>query len=215
MGILSALFGGGKSTSGNQAFGQLSTALTPAISTGVNALNTLGDELKGGFDAFREKAGYSAALDRILSGVTGNRAARGLLRSGSTGDEYVRRAGEYDAGLYDNYLNKVSGLGGLGLSAAGTLAGAGSTSTSKNQGGIVPGIASLFSDRRLKESIRAVGKLDNGLTVYAYNYIDGGPTMLGLMADEVEALHPEAVSEAQTFFSEGSYKTVDYDKAVM
>lgn len=65
-----------------------------------------------------------------------------------------------------------------------------------------------FSDRRLKEDIKPVGKLDNGLTVYSYRYKIGGPVMIGLMADEVEAVAPEAIGEV------AGYKTVDYERAV-
>jgi len=61
-----------------------------------------------------------------------------------------------------------------------------------------------FSDRRLKTNIKQVGTADNGLNVYSYNYVWGGPTQLGYMADEVEKLIPEAVGESH------GYKTVNY-----
>lgn len=66
-----------------------------------------------------------------------------------------------------------------------------------------------FSDRRVKENIRRVGTLDNGLPVYAYNYLWGKTTIVGVMADEVEKMHPGAVVED----SEG-LKHVRYDLAV-
>lgn len=71
------------------------------------------------------------------------------------------------------------------------------------------GAGFLRSDRRTKTNIRKVGKLDNGLDVYAYRYIEGGPTMLGVMADEVEAIKPEAVIDV------GGIKFVNYDQAVL
>ena len=61
-----------------------------------------------------------------------------------------------------------------------------------------------FSDRRLKTNIKQIGTADNGLNVYSYNYVWGGPTQLGYMADEVEKLIPEAVGKSQ------GYKTVNY-----
>ena len=64
--------------------------------------------------------------------------------------------------------------------------------------------AGLFSDRRLKTNIKQVGVADNGLNIYSYNYVWGGPTQLGYMADEVEKIAPQAVGEAH------GYKTVDY-----
>lgn len=64
------------------------------------------------------------------------------------------------------------------------------------------------SDERLKTDIRRVGVLDNGLPVYAYRYKHGGPTMLGVMAQEVLETKPEAVADL------GGWLAVDYDKAV-
>jgi hypothetical protein len=69
------------------------------------------------------------------------------------------------------------------------------------------GAAGVFSDRRVKENIRKVGKLDNGLPVYSYRYKDGGPVHIGLMADEVEKVNPDAVGEV------GGLQTVRYDLA--
>lgn len=74
--------------------------------------------------------------------------------------------------------------------------------------GLLGAGVSMFSDRRLKCDIRRVGKLDNGLNVYAYRYISGGPIMLGLMADEVEEVAPDAVS-----IHESGYAMVDYGRA--
>lgn len=51
-----------------------------------------------------------------------------------------------------------------------------------------------MSDERVKENIKPVGKLDNGFTVYSFNY-KGDPTPhIGLIAQEVEKSRPEAVS---------------------
>lgn len=64
-----------------------------------------------------------------------------------------------------------------------------------------------LSDRKAKTDIRKVGKLDNGLPVYAYRYKHGGPVEIGLMADEVEAVNPAAVTSLNGF------KMVDYGRA--
>lgn len=48
-----------------------------------------------------------------------------------------------------------------------------------------------MSDRRLKSNIRKIGALRNGLSIY--RYIIDGREDIGLMADEVERVHPEAV----------------------
>jgi hypothetical protein len=44
-----------------------------------------------------------------------------------------------------------------------------------------------------KTDIVSGGTLDNVLTVYQYRYKSGGPMQLGVMADEVKAVNPDAV----------------------
>ncbi|TAX92013.1 tail fiber domain-containing protein [Rhizobium leguminosarum] len=68
----------------------------------------------------------------------------------------------------------------------------------------------MGSDRRLKEDIKRVGTLDNGLPVYVFRYKKGGPTQIGLMSDDVREVHPESVFED----AEG-FDRVDYEKAVV
>lgn len=53
----------------------------------------------------------------------------------------------------------------------------------------------LSSDRRVKKDIRRIGTTDAGLPVYTYRYITGGPTLMGIMADEAETKFPNAVIE--------------------
>jgi len=66
----------------------------------------------------------------------------------------------------------------------------------------------MFSDRRLKESVKKVGKLDNGQPVYSYRYKGGGPIQLGLMAQNVKKTNPDAVKTMP-----GGMMAVDYGKA--
>jgi hypothetical protein len=65
----------------------------------------------------------------------------------------------------------------------------------------------MLSDRRAKTNIRRIGTADNGLPIYSFKYRWGGPTTIGFMADEVEKLHPEAVSTI------GGLKAVNYELA--
>lgn len=78
-------------------------------------------------------------------------------------------------------------------------------------GGLLGGGARLyssgiFSDRRLKTNIKQVGADERTeLALYEFEYINWpGKRFVGVMADEVEVSHPNAVD------SSGSYKMVDY-----
>jgi len=84
--------------------------------------------------------------------------------------------------------------------AMGTGALSGSTTTTTQP-------SSFFSDERLKENIHPVGETFDGQTIYRYNYKGEPGTQIGLIAQEVERHHPDAVGRAQGF------KTVDYDRA--
>ena len=85
-----------------------------------------------------------------------------------------------------------------------------------SSGGVGGGLQSFFgnlgglfiSDARMKDNIRPVGMLNNGLPVYAFNFKGGGPTQIGLLAQEVAQVMPQAVQQA----SRGML-AVDYDMA--
>lgn len=62
----------------------------------------------------------------------------------------------------------------------------------------------LFSDRRLKTDIRRVGQTDDGVPIYTYRYNGGDTVHMGVMADELAEVKPQAVSER------GGFRVVDY-----
>ena len=82
-----------------------------------------------------------------------------------------------------------------------------------NQGLFTLGGAALMSDIRAKENIKAIGVMDNGLTLYSFEYIDevkshplaGEGIHVGVMAQEVEQVFPYAVKTL-----DDGYKVVDY-----
>ena len=55
------------------------------------------------------------------------------------------------------------------------------------------GTCYCYSDRRLKRNIQKIGQLENGLNVYTFNYIWDNTLTIGVMADEVREIKPEAV----------------------
>jgi hypothetical protein len=65
------------------------------------------------------------------------------------------------------------------------------------------------SDRRLKTDIQTIGVLDDGLKVYSYRYKSGGPMQIGVMADEVAVLRPQAYIKGG---AGDGFDAVDYSK---
>lgn len=66
------------------------------------------------------------------------------------------------------------------------------------------------SDRRLKRDIEAVGRLQNGVGLYRYRYRwdeDDRQARIGVMADEVARIRPDALGPSQN-----GYQTVDYGR---
>jgi len=63
-----------------------------------------------------------------------------------------------------------------------------------------------YSDIRLKTNIHRISTRPDGLGVYEFEYIWGGGKHIGLMAQEVLGIYPDAVR------SVGGYYTVDYSR---
>lgn len=90
------------------------------------------------------------------------------------------------------------------------------TSTQKQSGGFLGGLGSIFSgigsmasggvfsDRRLKEDVREVGKTKEGLPIYTYRYKGDPQVHMGVMAQEVERKQPRASGPTVS-----GYKTVN------
>ena len=113
--------------------------------------------------------------------------------------EETRRA-DIQAGLDGTPEWWESIVGSVG-SAAGTAAGTALVTKG------LPYLAAL-SDKNSKENISQVGILDNGLPVYLFNYKGNNTPQIGLMAQDVEKVNKDAVTEID------GMKHVYYAKAV-
>lgn len=205
-----------KPRSTNQNFKLLTGMYSPQAQQGIDATSNIFSLLTGkgdvagaqaGFDNYLQNAGYEGALSDLTRGITGGAAARGLLRSGSTGQAYLREGTKLNQQMFNNYLENLGGLAGIGNQGGQLLVGAGGGSPDSmrsSTGGLIgKGLglaASLFgSDRRLKENIVAVGTYPNGLPMYEFNYKGRPERLRGVMADDVEKKYPEAVQEIHGF----------------
>lgn len=96
---------------------------------------------------------------------------------------------------------------GIGEAAAGVgEAAAGAAGAGEAISSILPMLA-MFSDRRLKDDIEKIGKTFDGQDIVRYKYKGEPGTRIGLIAQDVEKHHPDAVGMSS------GYRTVDYDKA--
>jgi hypothetical protein len=106
---------------------------------------------------------------------------------GAAGMQYNAQMGDFNArqAAQQNFNQGLMGLGGAGIMA--------------------------FSDIRMKENIKQIHWLPNGLPVYTYEYkpefkdIAGHGVHIGVMAQEVEMVKPEAV-----ITNADGYKMVNY-----
>jgi len=133
-----------------------------------------------------------------------------------------------------NMFNRLASMAGIGQTATGQLTGVGnnySNAASQTLGsvgsavqsaananasqpsmfdtllstGAQLGTAYFMSDIRMKENIEYIGK-ENGFNTYKFNYKGGDKQYIGVMAQEVEKVKPEAVMELS------GIKHVDYDQ---
>jgi hypothetical protein len=151
--------------------------------------------LTGRSQAFSEAlATRNQPINELTALLSGSQVSNPASMSSATPQTGVAGV-DYSGLVRDNYQNKLaasqSAMGGL-FGLAGSL-----------------GSAAIMSDMRVKQDISRVGTLDNGLPVYSYRYKWGGPIHIGLMAQDVEQVNPDAVVGGV-----GGYKAVDYGRAV-
>jgi hypothetical protein len=165
----------------------------------------------------QENQAYGNADLNAITGATGQQAQLQNINLG--GLQAQEQQQNQPINLF-NALNAGSGSGGSGQVATpniqdafnqqyqGQLNSANAQNASNNQTmgtlGSLAGMAMFMSDRRLKDDITPIGKLDNGLTVYKFRYKGTEAFTMGVMADEVEKILPHAVG---TF---DGYKAVNY-----
>lgn len=229
-----------KSTSENTNKAAITSAMTPAMQSGNQATNflaqmlgvapsavssttgTIGNVANGiaqaggaqaGYQGYLQQAGFAPAMRQLAQGITGQGAASGLLNSGATAKALQSRGADLNNQYYNNYMQQLAGLAGLGQNAAGMIANVGQKSTSNGGGPSTAGtiastvgsLASIFSDRRLKADIQKIDELPDGLGVYSYRYKTTLKKIVGVMADEVAKLRPWALGPEVS-----GYQTVNY-----
>jgi hypothetical protein len=64
------------------------------------------------------------------------------------------------------------------------------------------------SDVRLKHDVMLLGRLDNGLGIYRFAYSDGGRPYVGVMAQEVQSVAPDAVVQDRDGYLRVRYERI-------
>ena len=181
-----------RTTLANKGIREGSAAWNAEMSRMTNAntdqMNQLA--LTGRGQAFGEAmAERNAPLNEITALLSGSQVSNPAQMSGATPQTGVGGV-DYTGLVQDKYKAEVAnqqgmmgGLFGIGSSIAGALP---------------------WSDRRLKENIKRIGKTDGGTPIYSYNYVWGGPTQIGVMAQEV----PDAAVMTDSGFLQVDYGAV-------
>lgn len=128
-----------KSSSKNVNNGLLTDSLSPSlgyVTQGGDAISSLLGGDSTGFDKYKAATGFDATAKQGSYGVTGNAAAGGLLRSGSTGTALQNYGQNLQNQASGSYMDRLLGLGGLGTNSAQVLASSGQTQSSKKKKGL-------------------------------------------------------------------------------
>lgn len=175
-------------------------------------------------DTTAESLGWARRLDaaglgRNLAGAS-SAAYQGSVNAGSAGaGTYQQPGAGYQAGMsqgagtmMSGYQTGIRGLQGV-VDSQTSVFNNSQNAQGEMWGSVIGaggrlGAATMGSDRRLKEDIRFDHvDVNSGLNVYEFSYVGdpNGRRFLGVMADEVEPLFPEAVE-----YDDTGYALVDY-----
>lgn len=153
-----------------------------------NRLNNIGQFYQGQ---------YNTALDQVLNKLVPQRAqdAATALTVGQQSTQAPLQA----------LMSQLGILGGV-PTQFGSSQQAQSSGGGTDWGKVAQTAIGFFSDRELKQDIVHIG-MENGHNIYEFSYkAQPDKRFIGVMADEVEKTHPEAVNTVD------GYKAVDYDK---
>jgi hypothetical protein len=191
----------------------LNLAQTNSQANNTNSLTALMAQLSGGTSATNAGTAANTGAVNNASGLfgianAGSQGAQTAAQAPLTNAQQAFTANTNDPfAAYNNFMSLIGG--NYGSQTTGTSNGT-QTTTPSLLSDISSGVGiagSLLSDARSKTDIQNVGTLHDGQNVYRYRYV-GQPTWhIGLLAQEVEKLFPEAVTEIF------GVKHVNYDLA--
>ncbi len=127
----------------NMVYQQGQGNLQPYITTGQNALSSLGSffglpgsngNAQTAFNQFTQTPYYTFPLQQGIASMDASGAARGLELSGGQMNSLQAYGQNYASGFMGNYISALSSLAGMGQNAAGTLMGQANTAAQTGAG---------------------------------------------------------------------------------
>lgn len=141
-------------------------------------------------------------------GLSSQLGSSGLQTGMAPGNQYMQGLASGASTIMQGNQMGIQGRGQI-MNAQADLYGKKMGIQAEMMGSALGAGAAIFaaSDRRLKENIEVVGRDERTmLPLYEFEYKGGdGRRFIGVMADDVEKVYPEAVSEMSN-----GYKAVDY-----
>ena len=132
------------------------------------------------------RTGSQVSMPQFQGFQGGNIAPTPIANAAAQQGQYAGDVYNADVGTYNSQMGALGTLGAAGLLSY-----------------FAP---FALSDARAKEDIKPIGKAFDGTNLYSYRYKGSPQTQVGVMAQEVEETHPEAVAEI------GGLKHVDYSQ---
>ena len=184
----------------NQGYGQAMGLAGQQVAN----LGAMGQQMAG-LGTTAQTSALQGAQAQLAAGAQEQATAQAQLQAAY--DQFLQQQ-SYPFQIAQYFANIAQGLGSTAGGTSSTTA-PGPSAGSQIMGGIgaLGSIASMASDKRMKENIEAVGTLNDGQTVYRYNFKGDPKTQIGLLAQEVEERNPGAVTEVK------GLKMVDYRDA--
>jgi hypothetical protein len=161
------------------------------------------DEREDAVRPRRSRRTVTVDQEPVQDGVAGSYGYGYGFDSARFGNGNGRSTGGVGSGGSSSSASAGSGGAGAGGAGSGGTGGSSSSGTS--------GAGGWHSDRRLKRRIVRLGRSPSGLDVYRFQYIWGGPHFVGVMAQDILPLRPDAVSVDPYGFLVVDYTKLDVD----
>ncbi|OCJ33459.1 tail fiber domain-containing protein [Agrobacterium tumefaciens] len=185
--------------------GQQSTAYNQGVSNNLNNANLALNAANAGTAANQNAANTQLQAAQGAGNIYQNSLlpAETIGQIGGAKDAYNQQILNGQIAQWDaqqqgpliqlsNFANILNGGGYNSQSSQTTQPG---NSAMSNILGLGSLFAGFLSDRRTKENIIRIGKSPNGWDMYSYNYIDDNEIYVGPMAQEIEEIRPDLVTE--------------------